>query len=610
VQQGGQLVIGGGSGAIQTAAGLPHDLLPIQPTGLDEAADLSALAEFANAGPIRVPGPFVMAVGDQITGQTLAEKNGQPIIQELALGEGSVTFIALDLGSAPFDAWTGTVTFWEKLISTGAQYPSWRPPDVSSQQLVAGPIGNALSNLPSLDLPSAKNVAILLGVYIILVGPVNYFVLRGRKKLHWAWITIPAITLIFTGLSFGIAYARRGTDLIINKIAVIQVQPEGPAQVQSYMGLFSPANQNYEIQVSGNNLLSSMSGYHSPWMSSMPPAQTSNLITFVQSDPSLVRGLNVNQWSMQNFMTETSLAEIKQIQAELRIEGENLVGVIKNTSGYPLNDIILILHPNFLRLGDLAPGESTEVKLPIVKNDLIMGGSLSWRIYESEFGRTMTGPPPREIELKRMILEALLDQQFFYGPQFAPSQVQSALELDSDLPKITFIGWMDTAPPDIRINGKIPQEATTGVYLTQLPLQFTTSGEIVIPAGLLPGLIAEMPFSGGTCGMENSSIWLDQGEAILEFIVPAQFDDLNLEYLDFSLRTDSAWAHTPEVAIYNWNKENWETLDPAIIGNNLISDPNENVSFEGLVRFRLKTGAQNELGGVCYYFGLGLRGDL
>ena len=611
IQQGGRLIIGGGAGAFQTTEGLPLDLLPLQPTDLIEADDLSALSEFADATPILVPGPFVLATGDQTEGETLLAQDGTPLIQEISIGEGTVTFIALDLSSTPFDAWTGTTNLWEKVFSTGARFPSWQPPDMSRQQMIAGPISNALSNLPSLDLPSARNVAVLLGIYILLVGPVNYFVLRWRKRLHWAWITIPAITLVFTGLSFGIAYARRGTDLIINKIAVIHVQPEGPAQVNSYIGLFSPANQSYEIEVGGKNLLSPISGYYSPWMSSMPPSQSSNNITFVQGDPSVVRGLTVNQWSMQSFMTETTLAEIERVQAEVYFDGENLVGTITNTSGYPLKDLILVLRPSFVRLGNLAPGESTEIKMSVANlNDQMMGGSISWRIYENEFNRVMTGPPPREIEFKRMILEALLDQQFYYGVQYDPTQSHSALELAAELPEITLIGWMDTAPPEIRINGQAPQEAETGIYLTQIPIHFPETGEVHIPPGLLPGLIAEMPFTGGTCGMENTSIWLEKGEAVFEFVIPLQFADLDPEHLEFSIRTDGGWANAPEMAIYNWESENWSNLENAKIGNNIIPDPEENISTDGLVRFRLSVNNQNGRGGGCYYFGLGLKGDL
>lgn len=83
-------------------------------------------------------------------------------------------------------------------------------------------MSSALSQLPSLDLPSVRGLGILLAIYIALVGPVNYLLLRWFRRLHWAWITIPLLTLIFSAGSFGIGYAMRGTDLILNHIAVVE----------------------------------------------------------------------------------------------------------------------------------------------------------------------------------------------------------------------------------------------------------------------------------------------------------------------------------------------------------------------------------------------------
>jgi hypothetical protein len=608
VQQGGRLVIGGGAGALQTTAGLPDELLTLQPDGLTEIESLDELTEYAGTSSIEVPGPFVVTTGEILQGQTLAEQGDDLLIQEVKSGKGYSTFVALDLSTSPFNAWTGTYAFWETLITPGATYPNWMPPDMSERQMTTGPIGNALSNIPSLDLPSASAIVILLAIYIILVGPVNYLVLRWRKKLQWAWVTIPLITLIFTAMSFGIGYAKRGTDLIINKIAILQPQPDGPAQVSSYLGLFSPANQAYQIEVTGNNLLSPMENYYSPWSSTMGPGGSGNL-TFVQSDPSLVRGLTVNQWSMQSFMTETSLEGVHQVSSDLRIDGEELVGTITNDSGYSLKDVILIFRPNYTRLGDLEPGESAEVNLPFTNfGDRTFGSSMSWRIFDDEFTPSMMGPPPRELEFKRMVLEAVLDQEIFYGSRFDPSQDHSAKELDATLPEAQVVAWMDNAPPEVRINGQIPQESATALYVSPVSYQIPESGEIIIPPGMIPGLIAEMPFSGGVCGPDTASLWIEQGEAVVEFILLPEFTNINLDTLQFAIHTDGGWVNSPDIAIYDWENDQWQPLVNPIIGENVIADPIYYINPEGLVRIRLSPSNQELRGGGCYFFGLGLKG--
>ena len=606
VQQGGRLVTGGGVGAMQTTSGLPAEILPLKPTGLTDVDAVDALATFANTSAVRVPGPFAVAVGSQPSGRVLAQQDNLPLVLELAVGKGTVNFIALDLSVSPFDAWIGTTAFWETLLTPGAAYPNWMPPDMSVRQLAAGPISNALSNIPSLDLPSAKSLVVLLVVYILLVGPINYLVLRWRKRLHWAWITIPLITLVFTGLSFGIGYAKRGTDLIVNKVAIIQPQPGGSAQVTSYIGLFSPANQGYEIQVEGLNLLSPMSGYYDPWSGN--PTGSGNL-TFVQGNPSAVRGLTVNQWSMQSFMTETSLENIGELRATLTLENGRLVGTVTNNTDQPLKDVILVLRPNYVKLGDLEVGASADVNLSLdLTQDMMYGPAMSWKIYEAQLSQPALGVSQRQFEFKRAVLEAVLDQQYYYGSGINPGQIRSAKELDA-LPSVTLLGWMKTAPPTVSINGEVPQEVANALYFTQTSFQFPESGAVIIPVGLIPGLVAELPFNGGTCGSGGTSLWIDKGEAILEFIIPSKIMPLRVDNLKFNLQTDSGIMNTPQIEIYDWATEDWQLLEKTILGTNTIPNAAGYVSPEQLIRLRLSNLNQNFQGGACFYMALGLEGS-
>jgi hypothetical protein len=608
VNHGGRLVLGGGSGAFQTIAGFPSDILPFLPTDLFELNHVDGLATFADTSPIRVPGPFIIATGETQQGQTLVEQDGYPLIQEIKLGDGTITSISLDVNSSPFDAWVGTTAFWEAILSPGAAYPNWMPPDMSNRQIIAGPIGNSLSNIPSLDLPSARSIVILLGIYILFVGPVNYLVLRRRQKLQWAWVTIPIITVIFSALSFGIGYAKRGTDLIINKIAIIQASSDSSAQVSSYIGLFSPANQSYEIEVEGDNLLSPMSNFYDPWSSSIAQGGNTNNLTFVQSNPSLVRGLIVNQWSMQSFMTEISVHDIGQIKSNLHLHNQRLVGTITNQTGFDLKDVVVILKPNFVKLGNLLAGGTTDVDLSLSPGEMY-GSSMSWKIFESEYDPTMMGTPSREQEFKRMVLEAVIDQQNYYGQRFSPGEIQSALDLPTSI-EATLVGWMDEAPPTVRINGEESQETATALYITELPFKVPENGNIAIPPGLIPGLVADMPFSGGSCGAENTSIWIERGEAILEFILPPEFLDTNIDSLQFLIQTDSGWGTIPEIAVYDWNSADWVSIEQPIIGLNGISKPDLYIYDNGLVRFKISIDNQDSRGGSCYFLGLGLEGSL
>jgi hypothetical protein len=226
VRQGGQLVIGGGAGAMRTASGIPEELLALIPNNLIEVNALPEIAAFAETEPIQNPGPFSLATGETGGSSIVVAAGNQPVVLEKKVGSGTAYFIALDLANAPFNGWPGTTDFWEKLFGPVATYPDWLPPDMSNRQMAANQMNYALSTLPALDLPSIQTLAVLLGFYILMVGPVNYGLLRWKKRLHWAWITIPVLTIAFSAGAFGIGYLLRGNDIILNKIAIVNPQSE------------------------------------------------------------------------------------------------------------------------------------------------------------------------------------------------------------------------------------------------------------------------------------------------------------------------------------------------------------------------------------------------
>ena len=217
----------------------------------------------------------------------------------------------------------------------------------------------ALSNLPMLELPSASWLALMLGVYIVIVGPVNYLVLRRMKRLQLAWISIPSITIFFSIVSFLLGYALHGTDIFVNKIAVIQVESSGSAHIDSYIGVFSPAQTAYEVEIEDAGLISPLSPFYDPWNSAGNPGNTltGRSMIIVQGNPAYVRGLSIDQWSMQSFMSEGTITSFGSFEADLQVKNDRLVGTIRNSTTYNLTDCFVILGSKFTRLGDLAPGE-------------------------------------------------------------------------------------------------------------------------------------------------------------------------------------------------------------------------------------------------------------
>jgi hypothetical protein len=601
VRQGGRLVLGGGAGARSTVAGLPQSLLPLSPRDELEVDELPGLAEYADGERVRVQGPFLVAGGDVGPGRTLAAQEGAPLIRERVLGTGRVAWVALDLAGTPFDAWAGAGRFWERLLLSDASFPRGTPADVSPREMRSWQMTNALSNLPSLDLPSIRGLSILLAIYITIVGPVNYVVLRWRKGLQWAWVTVPALTLLFSGSAFALGYALRGTDLILNKVVLVNAQREGGALTDSYVGLFSPSRQSYEIEVQGRGLLSPIVQEGDPFGAgnTAPGGE----MTFVQGDPSWVRGLAINQWSMQTFMSEGDWPELGTVESDLGFTEGALVGTVRNATGQTLEDAVVVLGSKYVRLGDLAPGQEAQVRLELSSEDVtFFGPPISYRLFEKELSQPGPGGPPRDVQLKQQLLDAALSSNK-YSPisSFRPMEVGNVRGL-------TLIAWLGNAPPEVRVAGRQPAQQTTALYLLPLDYRLPESGPVSIPPGFVESRVMQMPSEGGPCGPSGvPAVYIGRGEAIFEFDLPEVMADLKLDRLVLSLRSEGGWRQAPLVALYNWSEQSWGELSEPTFGDNPVSDTEAYVSSDGVVRVRLAVDGVS--GGSCYVVGVGFEGE-
>lgn len=610
VNLGGRLVIGGGPGAQRTLSGLPAELVAGRIQDTVEISTLTALATFLDEGAsIRVSGPFVAAPVSAEGAVPLVMQGHVPLVVESAVGRGFVDYVALDLTLSPFDAWAGTRDFWKKLLQPSAAYPGYLPPDVSPRQRAAQQMISALQNVPAMDFPSVKWLAGLLTIYVILVGPANYLLLRRLNHLEWAWLTIPALTIIFSAGAFGIGYTMRGNELILNKISVIE-QGSGSSVtiVRSYVGLFSPTRRAYDIEVgssalspsAGGTLVSPATPDYSPW-AAMGGSSTGGSVTVLQGEPTLIKDLDVNQWSMQTFMAESVTVEPLTIEAKLETKEGHVAGTVVNETDRPLKDCVIVAGRSYALLGDVETGESKEVDIDLAEPKVGRIEELPWRIMEAHATGVdlVTGSPEhrRQTELKRAVLGSVFDP-YGGGPFRGDNLLGSG---------VVFFGWLDESPPDVVVENHRVSTQETSLLLTRLPLSFG-EGRVSIPAGIYSTEVVESSGEFGPCDPLSTSFHLGAGSATVKLQPPAELSELSVEKMSLVLGNvnDAGWWGDVEASLYDWETEEWAPAKDVSLGRNEVEDAGRFVeATTGMIRVKLSS--SGDMGG-CLTVGVEVEG--
>jgi len=350
VGAGGHLVVAGGPQANLTVAGLPDGLLPVSLEGETTLDRLPSLEVFAGE-EIPPAGPYVVSQATVRSGTVLLTESHLPLIVSQPYGLGEVTFLALDPTLAPLRSWAGNEALWRQLLRAD-------PRPASSGQLGSPDpqhLTNMVGQLAGVRLPSMWGIAGLLLLYIFLVGPVTYLVLRWRRRLDWAWATIPALTVLFAVGVYGLGLATRGGNRSLASISIVRMASGGPAALADhYAGLLSPRRENYTISAGPHALFGPVPGYpgYGPYPRS--PSSGSPIFSIVPGDTPILDNFRVEQWSMRTFRAQTVLDPAPAIQAQMRRQGNQASLALSNGTGAPLRDCMLLGQGQFAAVGDVS----------------------------------------------------------------------------------------------------------------------------------------------------------------------------------------------------------------------------------------------------------------
>ena len=564
VAHGGHLIVGGGAGAARTVSGLTdpstgsgRGLLPVTVGGARSVDDLWALGE--QFGAALSTGPYAVSevvLGD---GEALIEQGDLVLLARRVYGTGRVDFLAFDAGLNPFVRWDDNSRLWENIVGTRV---------VGARRLAVRNGYNArdaVNAIPGLKLPSTLQILAFMLVYTLLIGPVNYVVLRKLDRRELAWLTIPVLIAGFTGCAYLTGFQVRGTVAIVHRLAAVYVPQEaGVGRVSQVVGLFSPRRTNYDVRAMDAQVREISDSYYGG-----PTGQ--RLRVLEEADGVTVAGLRVDVGGIQPFVAE-GYVNAPPVEADPKLIGDTagglwLEGMARNGS-LPLKEAVLIVGGGEQRLGDLEAGEEFTFSLPLYV-------SLPSYSYDDMPGRILGTAgywDDQTLYRRYELLQAL----FPYG---ASNSLAEGVYL---------VGWVEEGVPlPVEVVDRSHSTVEMALYVYELPAAgLEAEGEITIGPDIIT---RQMENSEGYVDVRPEGCYIDSG-AEVEFrftvwsgVVVSQVDELVLE-MQGSSNGDP--THPPAVALWNWESQSWDEFG-AGWGQHSVFNPGAYVLASGEVLLRL-----------------------
>lgn len=579
LNNGGQLIITGGANWQKTATALA-DLLPVTIEGSQTVDDLPGLRERIGI-PFRDPGPYVVATSSLRNGELIFRQDDLPLLARQPVGQGAVYFLALDPRLAPLLDWDGSEAIWAAIAGRVPNTSNW---SLGPQNSYAAT--TAVSSLPSLTLPSILQLLAFLLIYTVVVGPLNYWILKRRNQLERAWVTIPVLVVLFSGVTYFTGFQLRGNDTIINEISVVYSQADGEqANVYSLLGLYSPQRKTYDLVLPQNTLAQPYSQqFGAPFNTDKPHV---GAVTY--GNEVTISDVRVDISEVSVFLAETAAPAIDVSgTAMLTLEGNNLVLEmdVLNNSDIQLETVSVLLGDTAVFIGDLPPRERTAV------SEIIR--SVSSSSTASPFGGFNSGAP------LSANAETILDSFDFYNNRelFPRWQLLQALESNDFGGSSTFaippetvvlIAWSEERQLDATLVDEPFDSLSTTMYLIEIPLQqnIVNGRNVTIPLTLLNW---ESLANSNVYNPTIQDLYLNGGWVEFSYTPWPEFQNMEVTKLAFSLtqQFEDPAQQLPDIRIWDFEQGLWQPLGSPIWGKNSIPDFAPYIGPNNEVRLRLE----------------------
>ena len=265
VKLGGRLIlsIGRHADSLITPDSWLAKLLPGEFQGVINQRETSALEGFAESNQrldllAKAGLPMVRLSG--VSGeQTLTEGFGQdprPWVIRHAYGLGLVTLVATDLDIGAVAEWKGRPRLVARLLDetlsgrndTASQEDMGRVSHLGFADL-SGQLNDAMQQFASVRLVPFSVIALIATVYILLIGPGDYFFLNGViRRMSGTWITLPLLVVGVAAISLLIAQRFKGSSFQLNQVDILDVDVHsGTFRASSWYHVFTPRTGQLDV---------------------------------------------------------------------------------------------------------------------------------------------------------------------------------------------------------------------------------------------------------------------------------------------------------------------------------------------------------------------------
>ncbi|MGE6487811.1 hypothetical protein [Paenisporosarcina sp. NPDC076898] len=500
--------------------------------------------------------------------RVLLQSDNQPIAASNPIGKGAIIQTAFSLGDEPLSKqanYSFLLTDIIKKANVNQQVNNYGGQNIKEQMTYEVAQMNEL--FPSFQVSTPLMITIVI-IYIILVGPLLYFLLKRKDKREHAWWIIPAISILASLAIFAYGAKDRLVRPQIQQSSFYEVQPDGSLSGYYVESLLTNRSGNFTFE-SENGTTMVASKRMSAFSNNSGNVQASSILN-EQADNDQLTVRDVGYWSVSSVIGESNIKEVGQFAINLKVEAGIVRGTVKNEFPFALKDVAIWSGTKMIKLGNLDSNESVEVNEP-VGSALLVPIAMSNGSQYMGFGTAM-----KATDLPKERKNSLIRMSQMTGVQKTQPAIVAHTE-DAIVP----ISLMDT---------RAEMSAINMIYQTFTP-ETIFSGEFTLPSSAFDIAVNTEETSGYYNQMNESKFewFMANGSYTYDWTIPKNIPIQQVKWTELQLaNTDTS---SISVEIYNVTSKTFEEVTSGRFS--IKENIDQYISADGKVQFKVNKQATN-----------------
>jgi hypothetical protein len=485
VELGGRLLLAAGADAPRWfAAGAPlARLLPGTLAGPTRLPRAGALETFSGTS-IQIPlTPGRRAIDTiklvDVSGVAEAADGDLPLVVRTPRALGMVVFVAVDLARAPLAGWQGRSAFVARLFDLRREraQPGPEPGKGAASYLgiidLAGQLRGALDQFPGIELAHFGFVSALAFGYVLLIGPLDFLLLKWIRRMEWTWLSFPLVAASLGGLAFALAGSWKAKELRLNQVDLVDIDVAGGrVRGTTWINLYSPQSETYDLSLAPRlklrgdrqpEVVMSWQGLPGGALGGMEQSATGLGIQtgeyLISKSLDSLQGVPVAVWSTKALMARWQMRAEPGLSASLTTGADGVVeGSVTSNLPLPLENCLLASGRWVYLLGQLKPGQTVPLRAGgQLTFQSVLKGSRLVREKEHTVVQVNTPYDPASFDVL-VILRQMMFHELSGSTRYAglSNRYQSFVDLSDhlELRRAVLWGEVDESAAEVRRDGQ------------------------------------------------------------------------------------------------------------------------------------------------------------